>query len=184
MHLRLLEIRRQRFKRLVVYKLLASAAHSCILSPMKHENDGYCEKCHQIINRYPGLYTPLLEWFKFFQKNHPEAHISCAGRGEADQNHAYDSGTSRAHWTESAHNWNAALDFFVAKKGLNIYDKQWFELVLGSMIPEFLEWYGKPGSEFYELPHVQLKNWKAYRDSGHLRLVQYSEFYQVHGNGD
>ena len=152
---------------------------------MKHENDGHCKKCHQIINRYPGLYTPLLEWFEFFQKNHPEAHISCAGRGEADQNQAYEQGTSRAHWTESAHNWNAALDFFVVQPGkADIYDKAWFELVLGKNIPQYLKWYGEKGSEFYELPHVEVRNWRELRDANQLLLVTPFPDYNIHGQGD
>lgn len=152
---------------------------------MKHDNTGYCERCHKLIDHFPGLYQPLLEWFVFFQKHHPEAHISCAGRGEADQNHAYESGVSRAQWTESAHNWNAALDFFVLKKGLDIYDKNWFELVLGANIPQYLQWYGEPNSSFYELPHVQVRNWHGFKDIGELKLVsRILPEYQLHGNGD
>ena len=27
-------------------------------------------------------------------------------------------------------------------------------------VPDFLNWYGMPGSKFYELPHIEVKNWK------------------------
>jgi len=152
---------------------------------MKHENTGHCLKCRKIIDRFPGLYTPLLEWFEFFQKRHPEAHVSCAGRGEADQNHVFEQGLSRAQWRESAHNWNAALDFFVVIPGkADIYDKHWFELVLGKNIPQWLTWYGAPGSKFYELPHVEVKNWKGLRDNGELKLVSPFVNTYDHGNGD
>jgi len=138
---------------------------------MKHENNGYCSKCHQLIAYFPGIYPPLFQWFLEFQNDHPEAHISCAGRGEAEQKRCYEEGTSRAQWGESAHNWNAALDFFVNKPG-DIYNSEWFKNVLGPAIPDFLEWYGRPGSKFFELPHVQVKDWRKLRALGELDLVQ------------
>lgn len=139
----------------------------------KHINNGECPHCQLIINRYPNFYKSLADWFYAFQKSHPEAHTSCAGRNYLDQEAAFIKKMSRAHYGESAHNYNAALDLFELKPDTaNIYDRAWFVSVLQPNLAPWMEWYGKVGSPFYELPHVQAANWKSLAKDGLIKLVE------------
>ncbi len=139
-----------------------------------HLNNGNCSKCGQIFDRYPGFNQILRVWFRLFQRRHPEAHISCAGRGKLDQEAAFTNRVSKAHYGESAHNWNAAIDIFeMLDDGQhNIYERAWFCDVLEPELENYLNWYGKAGSPYYELPHIELRAWRDARDSGVLKLVE------------
>lgn len=139
---------------------------------MNHKNSGSCELCHEIMDRYEGIDYNLKSWFISLQAMHPEAHISEAGRGKAKQEKMLEDGKSRAKFGESAHNFNCAVDIFVNKRGLYIYDKHWFETVLAPKIPTWLTWYGAPGSKFYELPHIEISNWRDLRDKDLVWLVE------------
>lgn len=140
---------------------------------MKHTNNGKCEKCLAIINRYPNFNRTFLSWFMNLQKQHPEAHVSEAGRGRDVQEAMFQKKASRAHYGESAHNYNAALDIFeLDGDPYDIYEKRWFDKVIKpNLIPEIV-WYGSPGSKFWELPHVELKGWRELAKSGTLKLVE------------
>ena len=137
----------------------------------KHVNNGDCEKCDEIFDRYPGFHAALRSWFKTLQKKVTDAHISCAGRGYEEQEEAFQKGLSRAHYGQSAHNYNGAIDLFrLTLPGGASYDKPWFRDKVGSAVfrnnadPEAkveLNWYGKPGASFYELPHVEVQTWKT-----------------------
>jgi hypothetical protein len=140
---------------------------------MKHENNGACERCQQIINRYANFHPQLRAWFEAFQKKVPTAHASCAGRGELDQEECLRRGASKAHWTKSAHNWNCALDIFElgGKSTTDLYEYDWYKLNLApNLIPE-IDWYGAPGAKFPELPHVEWRGWRELAASGGLSLV-------------
>lgn len=139
---------------------------------MRHANNGKCEKCLEIINRYPLFNSSLLMWFQVFQAKYHEAHVSCAGRGKQAQEDAYNHGFSRSKWGFSAHNFNVALDLWVNKDGLNIYDKTWFDTILAPEIPSFINWYGRPGSSFYELPHIEIKDWRKMLANKEIELVE------------
>lgn len=139
----------------------------------KHDLSGACPKCLEIIGKYPNFLTPLQLWFWNLQLRHPEAHVSCAGRGMADQRAALASGASRADWTESSHNWNAALDVFeLGGDPKNIYERAWYDSVLRPALAPEIEWYGAPGAAFRELPHVQWRGWRRLAKSGLLVLVE------------
>lgn len=138
----------------------------------KHQNNGKCEKCKEIIERYPNFNPTLKSWFFLFQAKHPEAHVSCAGRGVADQMAALAAKASKASFGDSAHNWNCAIDVFVILPGKDIYDREWFKTVLAPAIPYFLNWYGAPGSPFPELPHIELREWRGLRAQGLCALVE------------
>lgn len=140
---------------------------------MKHTNNGNCKRCLEILYRYPNPDKDLVLWWVGFQMEHPEAHISCAGRGRMDQEALKVRGASRASYGESAHNYNAAIDIFEqGGDGKNIYEKQWFFDVLAPSLPDFLKWYGWPGSKFLELPHVEREDWRALAKLGELKLVE------------
>ena len=139
---------------------------------MSHVNSGNCLKCKEIMDKYPGMNQDLRDWLEEFQAACPEVHVSCAGRGRVEQESDYQRGASRAHYGQSAHNFNCAVDTFVMIHDLDLYDKHWFQSILGPKITSKLEWYGLPGASFYELPHIQIKNWKDLVQQGLAKLVE------------
>lgn len=140
---------------------------------VRHENNGRCIKCMEIFDRYPGFYEPLRAWFEAFQMSHPEAHISCAGRGYEEQEALFQRRASRAHYGQSAHNYGAAIDVWEnTGNASDIYEKTWFREVLKPRLTDWLNWYGEPGSSFYELPHIEVRNWKAMAKRKTLKLVE------------
>lgn len=138
---------------------------------MKHLNNGNCPKCMSIINKYPGFNLRMLQWFIDAQKKHSDFHVSCAGRGEVEQEECVARGASRAHWGQSSHNYNAALDGFFLIDGKYNLERRRFEPVVMEL-PSYIEWYGRQGSKFPELPHFELKDWRYLKDSGLLKLVE------------
>lgn len=140
---------------------------------MKHVNNGQCEYCLSIINRYPGFNENLKSWFVEFQGKHPEVHTSCAGRGEQDQEMLFAKGATRAHFGQSAHNFGLALDLFVIIKGSNsIYPQEWFNNILAPNLPKWIEWFGAKGSVFFELPHIEIRGWKELVRQGIVKLIK------------
>lgn len=138
-----------------------------------HQNDGKCEKCLEVMHKYAGFNAYLETWFKSFQSDHPEVHISCAGRGKDDQNKARASGASRAGWLESAHNFNCAIDIFVILPGSQqIYPLAWFTNILAKRLTPFLKWYGDKKWGFYELPHIEIADWRDLRAKGLVQNVE------------
>lgn len=147
----------------------------------KHENTGKCDKCLEILGKFPGFHKGLEDWFKALQKKVPDAHVSCGGRGKADQEDAFKKGTSKAHYGKSAHNFNLALDIFRLTMAGAEWPKEWFRDKVGTEVfkhnasPEKkfdLEWYGKPGSKFYELPHLEVDDWREMAARGEAKLVE------------
>lgn len=137
-----------------------------------HENSGACDRCRFIFSRYSGFHTDLYLWFESFQTDHPEGHISCAGRGQHDQEALFLRGVSKAHWKQSAHNWNCALDLFCLIPNVpNIYFNNWFEHTLSPTLPDWINWYGRKGAPYYELPHIEVKNWVELVRDKKVRLV-------------
>lgn len=138
----------------------------------KHKNGvNPCPKCLELFNKYPNFNQLLQTWFLRKQAELGTCHISEAGRGYAAQEAAFKSKASRAHYGASAHNYNAALDvFFIDSNGKLSYDKSnYVALVLD--LPNVINWYGKKGSAFYELPHFELNGWKSMK----LKLVEPEE---------
>jgi hypothetical protein len=107
------------------------------------------------------LNTELKKWFFSTQTTIANNfHISEAGRGRARQELLFSAGASDAHYGESAHNYNQAIDtFFIDKSGKLSYDKLMYAK-LGT-VPSTINWYGSPGSKFYERPHFEVKGWKT-----------------------
>lgn len=82
-------------------------------------------------------------------------------------------GATKAAWGRSAHNYGAAIDVFeLDNDRSNIYEREWFEKNLKPRLEPWLTWYGTEGSIFFELPHVQLENWRALVARGELFLVE------------
>ena len=114
---------------------------------------------------------PIRLWFEELQRDIPEAHISCAGRNMVEQDTLYFRRATKARWKQSAHNYNAAIDIFKNETG-NLYPLDWFTNTIKPRIPEWLNWYGSPGSKYYELPHFEAHDWERLRDAGFLKLIK------------
>lgn len=144
------------------------------MSTIKHTNTPTCDKCEEVFNRYPGFHPPLRTWVYALRNKYPEAHISAAGRGKADQEQFFKMGTSRAHYGQSAHNFNAAVDFFrLTLSGGAAFDAPWYKAVIGkeAALNPLLRWYGAPPISFPELPHLEWASWKQMAAVGQLSLV-------------
>lgn len=136
---------------------------------IKHVNNGKCPKCALIFDKYKGFHPGLRAWFEGVQLAHPEAHVSSAGRGKLEQELFFKQGSSRAKYGQSAHNYNAAIDIFKLHMNGAEWPKPWFTDVVGAAVKKLnenpsdfkLKWYGEPGSKFYELPHVEIKDWAS-----------------------
>jgi len=142
------------------------------VAKIKHSNDGECQKCAEIIDRFPGINVALRDWFEVLQRLHPHFHVSCAGRGFEAQQMAKKTGASRANYGESAHNYNCALDLFIQLPNVDLYNSRIFNDTLLGKLPPFLVWYGEPGSKFKELPHVEVRAWKNLLASGFVKIVE------------
>lgn len=105
------------------------------------------------------------------QKVHPEFHVSCAGRGEVEQNAKLAAGATLACWGKSAHNYNCALDLFIQLPMVDMYDHDRFMEVLKD-VPYVLNWYGLPGSIFKELAHIEFREWRRLLAEGNAKLVE------------
>lgn len=125
-----------------------------------HINNGKCEKCETILDKYPGFNEELRKWFKELQKNHPDAHISCAGRGKNEQEQWFKQGKSKAHYEQSAHNYNCALDFFRLTVNGADFSSDWYRELIGPEAKKAgFDWAGDWKS-FKELVHVEVKDFK------------------------
>ena len=138
----------------------------------KHKNGvSPCPKCAELFNKYPNFNQMLQTWFFKKQADLKTCHISEAGRGYAAQLAAFKAKASRAHYGESAHNYNAAIDiFFIDEHGKLSYDKDKYAPLVFDL-PNAINWYGKKGSPFYELPHFELNGWRNMK----LKLVEPEE---------
>ena len=142
---------------------------------MLHKNNGDCPHCDTLFDKFTGFHSGLRSLFKSFQKEHPEAHVSCAGRGHFEQQRCFMNKVSDAKWGQSAHNFNAAIDLFESSGDRdNLYEAVWFSKVVRPWIAQYseFEWYGSPGSSYFELPHIQVRNWKDLVRSGLLTPVE------------
>jgi len=83
-------------------------------------------------------------------------------------------GLSRAHYGQSSHNFNCAIDFFRLVQTGATFDSPWYRDVLGPVVlaDPNLVWYGKPGSVFLEMPHVEKADWKALVSTGQAKPVE------------
>jgi hypothetical protein len=142
----------------------------------KHDQSGECPKCKEIIGKYPEFDQQLADWFYKLQVLCPIIHCSAAGRGEADQEAFFLRGASRAHYGQSAHNVNAALDLFFLLGDTAIWDlSKANELFTRYMVPHlenWIDWYGRPDAPFKELAHVEIRNWAWLVSTGKLVLVE------------
>jgi len=140
-----------------------------------HTNNGDCSSCDALFDRYPRFNKYLRAWFKKLQAMYPSAHISVAGRGKLAQQKALKEKSSLADWTESAHNWNCAIDIFrLLDNGKADWTPSWYKTTIGPMVADDLElvWYGDDKAKFKEQGHVEVKGWKQLVANGIEYLVE------------
>lgn len=101
----------------------------------RHKHGERCPKCEQMLE---GAHPKMREWFlRYLKPCFPEAHISCAYRGEEDQERAFREGKSKARFGKSPHNaidesgnpCSRALDIFVlSEDGKHaLFPKAWYK---------------------------------------------------------
>lgn len=130
-----------------------------------------CPGCMKKINKYPNFYAPMLQWFLSMRKNNQTFHLADAGRGRVDQEVDFARGASKAHYGQSSHNYNCALDTFFQIDGKYCLDRNLFDAIVEGLDPN-ISWYGSPNADFKELPHFEWKNWLQLKESGDIKLVE------------
>lgn len=138
---------------------------------MSHVNNGACDKCAEIMNKFPKFNLQLKGWFLIVQAKHTNFHCADAGRGELDQEAYFAKGASKAHWGQSSHNYNCAMDTFFLVNGAYSLDKALYAEIAAE-IPEYISWYGAPDAKFRELPHFEIREWRKLLIAGEISLVE------------
>lgn len=106
------------------------------------------------------------------QSDNPEFHCADAGRGQVEQEIYFRRGSSFAHWGESSHNYNCAIDTFFQIEGKYSLSLDLYIEKIKPNIPDWLEWaYYWPGKK-KEIPHFELKVWKMMKEMGAVKLVE------------
>lgn len=137
-----------------------------------HNNfDIQCPGCLARFSKYPGFYKPLQDWFFSMRVKDSRFHCADAGRGKIDQEAYFARGASNAHFGESAHNFNVAVDTFFQVDGNYCLDSALYLSLVAGLAPE-INWYGIPGSPFKEIPHFEWGSWRTLRTTGVVTLVE------------
>jgi hypothetical protein len=121
---------------------------------MKHVNTGDCPLCNE---KLKDAHPRLRAFWKPFQAEHKDAHISWTFRGEADQNDAVRRGTSSLKWPLSKHNKrpSLALDAFRLLPTGADWGHKWYNEVFGPAVEAFgLKWGGR--FKRPDRPHCEL----------------------------
>jgi hypothetical protein len=145
---------------------------------VKHPNGNTCPECDRIIALYPGFNPLLHSWLKVMKAKYNMLHISEAGRGKEKQNQLFAERTpegkrkTKAVWGESSHNYNCAIDCFIIIRNVDLYDRHWFQTYFKPEVPAHLNWYGEIGHEFWELAHIEVRNWRDLKERGEIKLVE------------
>jgi hypothetical protein len=127
----------------------------------RHLNTGSCEKCALILK---DACEELSLFASNLQKRHPDAHVSCSYRNEADQNRAFELGHSKARFGQSPHNFkpSLAIDFFrLTQAGGAAFDRPWYIAVLMPAVRAAGLVSGGDFRSFRDYPHVEVKDWKT-----------------------
>lgn len=139
---------------------------------MHHLNLPECPQCSSILHRYPNPHPHLVKWVAAFRGANNDAHISACGRGKEDQERDFAKGVSRAHWGQSPHNYNAAVDWFrITQAGGAAFDRPWFQAKFATLNDPQLLW-GGSFTSFPDFPHVEIQGWRIAAQDGSLSLVE------------
>ena len=128
-----------------------------------HTNTPNCEACEAKLRQ---VHRDLVIFVRAVRGSHPDAHISCGYRGKADQEEAFNTGHSRAHYGQSAHNClpSMAVDFFrLTQAGGASFDRPWFELVLAPVIKAAGLVWGGDWQSIKDFPHCEMKGFLPFK---------------------
>ena len=130
-----------------------------------HLNTANCESCEE---KLAQVHPTLARWARILRNTHPDAHISCGYRGQADQEEAFNSGHSRAHYGQSAHNLlpSQAIDLFrIGPHGEAIFDATWFRDVIAPIVRASGLVWGGDWKHIIDMPHVEMPGFKPFAGS-------------------
>lgn len=143
------------------------------MNTVKHLNSGSCDKCYDILNKYGEPPERIKEFFEDVVSRHKDAHIAFAGRGMNDQELFFQQGTSKAHWGESPHNYNLAIDLFRLTFNRAEWLHTWYEQIWEESKEEFKDFaWGGDWNKFKDFPHYELKDWKDMVKNKEATLVE------------
>ncbi len=126
----------------------------------RHLNSPSCPRCLELLKQ---ACLPLQSFANAFRAHNMDAHVSCAYRGSQAQEEAFQTGHSKAHFGESAHNTlpSSALDWFrLTQPNQASFDRIWFQDVLAPAARAYGLVYGGDWTVLKDWPHVEVKGWK------------------------
>lgn len=121
-----------------------------------HVNNANCPSCEAKLKQ---AHPDLSRWVQVLRATHPDAHVSCGHRGQADQEAAYKAGTSRAHYGQSAHNCVPAMavDLFrLTQANGAAFDRSWYRDVIAPIIRAAGLITGGDFTTLQDWPHVEM----------------------------
>lgn len=130
-----------------------------------------CPGCLAKFDKYRGFYMPLKYWFFQMRQKDIRFHCADAGRGKVDQEAFFAKGASKAHYGQSSHNYNIAIDTFFLVNGAYCLDENLYDAIVSSLDPN-ISWYGASDAVFKERPHFEWKKWLQLKDAGAISLVE------------
>ena len=123
---------------------------------LHHVNAVPCPACEDKLTR---VHEDLARWVIVLRATHPDAHVSCGYRGQADQEAAFSAGTSKAHFGQSAHNTlpATAVDLFqLTQAGGAAFNRLWFELTIAPIGKAAGLVWGGDWRAISDMPHFEL----------------------------
>lgn len=130
----------------------------------RHLNIATCSKCEEVMSACKN--QELLDFYRKFREVRLDGHVSCCYRGPEAQEEAFRTGTSKAHFGESPHNYALAVDFFQLTQAQGAaFSMPWYRNYLKPACEAAgLTWGGS--FSFVDGPHAELKNWKELAKKG------------------
>jgi peptidoglycan LD-endopeptidase CwlK len=127
-----------------------------------HLNISECVACAAKLKQ---VHPDLCRWVGILRSTHPDAHVSCGYRGEAEQEADFAKGASRAHYGQSAHNTTpaTAVDIFRLTLTGASFDKVWFETVMAPIARGAGLVWGGDWHSIKDMPHVELNGFKPFK---------------------
>lgn len=121
-----------------------------------HLNALTCPACN---DKLVKVHPDLARWVNVFRSTHPDAHVSCGYRGEAEQEQAFKDHFSHAHFGQSAHNTEPAraVDMFrITQAGGATFEAPWYREVMAPVVRASGLVWGGDWKSIKDMPHVEM----------------------------
>lgn len=129
----------------------------------RHLNIADCESCADKLSQ---VHPDLVRWVKVLRSTHPDAHVSCGYRGQAEQELDFSKGVSHAHFGQSAHNVvpSMAVDLFrlTLTNGAN-FDAPWYRDTISPIVRASGLIWGGDWKSIKDMPHVELPDFIPFK---------------------